>query len=83
MMYAGTLLVGIIVGYALCYLGSSTTHTIKQDDSDILVKRSKPSLRSPLRTHRTHYDKYKTKDSGLYAPVTARNDKKDEVEIGQ
>jgi len=85
-IFAGVLLVGIIIGYVMCYLARKPSQTRKNDVRDaqtILVKRSKPSLRSPLQTHRIAYEKYQMKDTGLYAPVKAKGGTKDEVEIGR
>lgn len=86
MIFAGVLLVGIIIGYVMCYLAREPSQTRQKGTEDaqtILVKRSKPSLRSPLQTHRIAYEKYQTKDTGLYAPVKAKGGTKDEVEIGR
>ena len=80
MLYAGTLLVGILIGYALCYFAQSPAHGTH--DSTVLVKRSRPSLRSPLRTHNVKYDKYKTNEN-LYSAVKATGGKKEEVELGR
>lgn len=83
-MSAVWLLVGIVVGYLACFIATKSPRTgTKEDESTVLVKRSKPSLRSPLRTHKTQYDKYRTKESGLYAPMKAKNESKDEVNIQQ
>lgn len=90
MIYAVVLFVGIITGYALCYFAKGSVSRSKarkhdQEDQDtILVRRSKVSLRSPLKTHRTHYDKFKVRDSGLYSPRKPSGEpmkQKDEIEI--
>jgi len=82
MLYAATLLSGILIGYSLCYFAPRQMNTVKREDQTVLVKRSKPSLRSPLQTNKIAYEQYKTKDTGLYAPVKAKPDDK-EVEIGR
>jgi len=85
-IFAGVLLVGILIGYAMCYFAREPSQTRQkpvEDAQTILVRRSKPSLRSPLQTHRIAYEKYQTKDTGLYAPVKAKGGTKDEVEIGR
>lgn len=80
------LLIGILIGYAGCYFarGERISASTRRDgdEREVMVKRSKPSLRSPLKTHQVQYEKYRARDSGLYAPTVAKT-KKDEVEIGR
>lgn len=84
MIYSVVLLVGIVVGYALCYFAPTKTKVIPApEENTIMVKRSKPSLRSPLQTNKVAYEQYKTKDTGLYAPVKPRANRKDEIEVSR
>lgn len=78
------LTVGLLLGYAMCFFarGDHHNHTKKSETQETTIKRSKPSLRSPLRTHKVQYDKYRSKDSGLYEPSKPVT-KKDEIEIGR
>lgn len=63
-LFIGALL--ITAGYFLCYF------TVKQPSKpkEIIteVKRVKPSLKNPLRTYEVAYDKYKSRETGLYEP---------------
>ena len=82
MIEAGILLVGIIVGYGLCYFAGKGHLPQKKDDQTVLVKRNRMSLRNPLQTNRTQYDKFKTRSTGLYSPVKPKGENKEEVDIG-
>jgi|GEM_PF-3051530 len=84
MIEAGVLLVGIILGYLLCYIATNrhTTLSKSRDENTVMVKRSRMSLRSPLQTNRVQYDKFKTRGTGLYSPVKPKSDKKEDVEVG-
>lgn len=82
MTEAAILLTGIIVGYLLCYFAYRAPQGRRKDEEVVMVKRSKPSLRSPLKTHRSEYEKYRTRDTGLYAPTKAK-DKKDEITVAE
>ena len=53
----------IVVGYTLCEL----SRIQKKDDNEIVIRRTKTSMRNPLRTYEIEYDKYKGKN-GLYEP---------------
>jgi len=84
MTYAIVLLIGILIGFVLCYFAQIRQHMpMSQDDKTVMVKRSRLSLRSPQQTHRTHYDKYKSSGSGLYSPVKPKHDNPDKVEVGR
>ncbi|OMF47715.1 hypothetical protein [Paenibacillus amylolyticus] len=85
MMYAAVLLVGMVCGYLMCYMAQRPRppERVQHEDKEIMVKRNKPSMRSPLRTTQVKYDKYKTRDSGLYAPVKPKVSRKDEFEVGR
>lgn len=85
MVEAGILLSGIIIGYTMCYLAvtkDTPKRTMPQEDNTVLVKRSRVSLRNPLQTNRIQYEKYKTRDTGLYSPVKPKKKAEDNVEVG-
>jgi len=48
-----------------------------------MVKRTRLSMRSPLKTVRTEYDKFKMGDTGLYAPVRPKATNNDQIEVGR
>jgi len=83
------LLMSFIGGFALCYLSmvflpSIGRKTVTQEqEQTVYVKRPKPSLRNPMRTYNPSYDKYKTKDTGLFEPVKPKAATHDEVEVGR
>ena len=83
------ILFAFIGGFALCYvsfvlLPSIGKGAVKEpEQSTILVKRSKPSLRNPMRTNTVAYEKYKTSDTGLFQPVKPKQPGKDEIEVGR
>lgn len=83
MIEASILLIGIIIGYAMCYFAvrRDTPKRTQQEDNTVLVKRSRTSLRSPLQTNRVKYEKYRTRDTGLYSPVKPKK-REGSVEIG-
>ena len=84
MIEASILLSGIIIGYLLCYFAQdrhAAPRRVPQEDNTVLVKRSRVSLRNPLQTNRVQYEKYKTRDTGLYSPVKPSK-KEDKIEVG-
>lgn len=85
MMYAAVLLVGMVCGYLMCYLAQRPRPPERKqhEDKEIMIKRNKPSLRSPLRTTQMKYEKYKTRDTDLYAPVRPKAKRNDEFEVGR
>lgn len=83
MEYAITLLIGIAIGYFMHWAASKPRTAAKEDPTEVMVKRTRLSMRSPLKTSRTEYDKYKTRDSGLYAPVKPKLTNNDQIEVGR
>lgn len=84
MTYAAILLVGILLGYSLCYIASGSRATAQDKPSNtVTVKRNRPSLRSPLQTNKTSYEQYKLKESGLFDVVRPSKKKTDEIEVGR
>ncbi|RAV22212.1 hypothetical protein [Paenibacillus contaminans] len=88
MEYALLVFVSLVTGYALCYVSmrkEQSEPAVKEshDPKEVMVKRVRSSMRSPLKTTKTEYDKYKTNGSELYSPVKPANKQKDEVELGR
>lgn len=83
------ILLAFIGGFVLCYasfilLPSMGKRVTKDEEPNtILVKRSRPSLRNPMRTNTVAYEKYKTSDTGLFQPVKPKQPSKDEIEVGR
>jgi len=71
-LFIGALL--ITAGYFLCYFTvkkpTGTNEFITQ------VKRVKPSLRNPLKTYEVEYNRYKSRDSGLFEPQKPKRGEK-------
>ena len=83
MEYAIVAIVSMCAGYLLCYVKSDRRRDTQEQPAEQLVKRVKPSLRSPLKTSKVQYDQYRSEKTGLYAPVKPKADSKDEVQIGR
>lgn len=76
-MSAVWLLLGILIGYFGCYYAPKER---KAEEPTVMVKRNRPSLRNPLKTHKVSYDKYRSKETGLYQPGVAKA-KKEDIEL--
>jgi hypothetical protein len=86
MDYAAFLVVGIVAGYLLCFFTVRLVRSESKmfsDPKEVVVRRSRLSMRSPLRTVRTEYNRYKTNDTGLYAPVRPKATSADQIEVGR
>ena len=86
MDYAAFLAAGIIIGHLMCYLAVKPVRSqnkASDEPQEIMVKRTRLSMRSPLKTVRTEYDKYKMGDTGLYAPVRPKATNNDQIEVGR
>lgn len=71
---------GLILFFAGIFLGAAIVLTTlavtvrkprppdREEQREIIVKRTRPSFRDPSKTTVTSYERYKTRD-GLYAPV--------------
>jgi hypothetical protein len=73
-----------LAGFALCYFSVKKPIQAKAEQVYSEVKRTRPSMRNPLRTYDVRYDKYKTKDTNLYSPVKpVRKSGVNEVDYGE
>lgn len=83
------LLMAFIGGFALCYISMIFLPSIgrkpvkEEQEQTVFVPRVKPNLRNPMRTYNTAYDKYKTKDTGLFEPVKPKAVTHDDIEVGR
>lgn len=78
-------LISVSLGYAVGRVTrkhQQSPQTSNANESNVvLVKRNKPSFRSPLKTSVTAYDEYKT-SKGLYAPIKpGKGSKADEIDL--
>jgi hypothetical protein len=57
----------LIAGYGLCYF--TVKKPVQPKETYTEVKRVKPSFRNPTKTYEVAYEKYKSKDNGLFEAV--------------
>jgi len=60
-----------LMGYLTCFFTVKKQLDIKKE-IDTTIKRIKPSLRNPMKTYTTTFEKYKSKE-GLYTPQKAKS----------
>lgn len=70
---------GALFGYKLHGRKRVPPPVVGDDEETVKVKRTKPSLRNPMRTYDVKYEDFKTK-RGLYEPVRPRGAEK-ELEV--